>query len=56
MSGLMSDLRDGSVTPQIANAMCNAGGKLLKVVEMDYKYGKPEPASTKPLLLTSRAG
>jgi len=39
MSALMSDLIDGRVTPQIGNATCNAGGKLLKVVEMTYKYG-----------------
>ena len=35
MSALMSDLIDGSVTPQVGNAICNAGGKLLKVVEME---------------------
>jgi hypothetical protein len=39
MSALMSDLIDGRVTPAIGNATCNAGGKLLKVVEMQYKYG-----------------
>lgn len=35
----MSDLIDGRVSPSIGNATCNAGGKLLKVVEMQYKYG-----------------
>ena len=47
MSALMSDLITGSVTPQIGNAVCNAGGKLLKVVEMQHRYGrnaKAEPA------------
>lgn len=39
MSALMSDLVAGRVTPNIGNATCNAGGKLLKVVEMQYKYG-----------------
>lgn len=39
MSALMSDLIDGRVTPAVGNAACNAGGKLLKVVEMQYKYG-----------------
>ena len=39
MSALMSDLVEGNVTPQIGNATCNAGGKLLKVVEMQLKYG-----------------
>jgi hypothetical protein len=35
----MSDLISGKVTPQIGNAVCNAGGKLLKIVEMKQKYG-----------------
>ncbi|MDE2104457.1 MAG: hypothetical protein KGL39_44895 [Patescibacteria group bacterium] len=35
----MSDLIAGRVTPQVGNATCNAGGKLLKIVEMQYKYG-----------------
>lgn len=39
MSALMSDLIDGRVTPQVGNACCNAGGKLLKMVELQYKYG-----------------
>lgn len=38
MSALMSDVLEGTVTPQVANAACNAGGKLLKIVEMEYKY------------------
>ena len=38
MSCLMSDVIEGRVTPSIANATCNAGGKLLKVVEMQIKY------------------
>ncbi len=39
MSALMSDIIAGRVTPSVGNAACNAGGKLLKVVEMQYKYG-----------------
>jgi hypothetical protein len=39
MSALMSDLIEGRVTPSVGNATCNAGGKLLKVVELQYKYG-----------------
>ena len=43
MSGLMSDLIEGRVTAQVGNATCNAGGKLLRVVELQYKYGtQPE--------------
>lgn len=39
MSALMSDIIGERISPNIANAACNAGGKLLKVVEMQYKYG-----------------
>lgn len=39
MSAMMGDIISGRVTPAVGNAACNAGGKLLKVVEMQYKYG-----------------
>lgn len=39
MSALMSDIISERISPVVANAACNAGGKLLKVVEMQYKYG-----------------
>lgn len=39
MSALMTDLLTGAVAPDVANATCNAGGKLLKVVEMKAKRG-----------------
>ena len=51
MSALMSDIIEGRVTPSIGNATCNAGGKLLKVVEMQYKYGTDGPGQQKTLLL-----
>ena len=51
MSALMSDLIDGRVTPNVGNATCNAGGKLLKVVEMQYKYGTQGPGQNKKLIL-----
>lgn len=38
MSALMTDLVTGAITPDIGNATCNAGGKLLKIVEMQHKY------------------
>ena len=41
MSAIMSDLIDGSIDPKTSNAVCNAAGKLLKVVEMRHRYGKP---------------
>lgn len=51
MSALMSDLIDGRVTPSVGNATCNAGGKLLKVVEMQYKYGTRGTGDTPKTLL-----
>jgi len=56
MSALMSDLIEGRVTPSIGNATCNAGGKLLKVVEMQYKYGTDGPGQTKTLTLAVGSG
>jgi len=50
MSALMSDLIEGRVTPNIGNATCNAGGKLLKVVEMQYKYGTDGPGTGQKIL------
>ena len=43
MSALMSDLIEGNITPQVGNATVNAGGKLLKVVELQLKYGQQLP-------------
>lgn len=52
----MSDLVGGRITPQVGNAVCNAGGKLLKVKEMEMKYGTAGPGpSTKVLELASDA-
>jgi hypothetical protein len=51
MSALMSDLIEGRVTPSVGNSTCNAGGKLLKVVEMSYKYGVDGPGQRKVLML-----
>ena len=39
MSAMISDIIEGKLNPQTANAAINAGGKLLKIVEMEYKYG-----------------
>lgn len=47
MSALMTDLVTGAITPEISNATCNAGGKLLKIVEMQHKYGKANGGSIK---------
>ena len=43
MSALMSDVISGRVTAQVTNAACNAGGKMLKMVELECHYGtRPE--------------
>lgn len=39
MSALISDIITGAITPQVGNATCNAAGKLLKIVEMQQRYG-----------------
>ena len=41
MNALACDLADNVVTPQMANAICNATGKALQVVAMQYKLGQP---------------
>lgn len=58
MSTLMTDVVDGRVTPAICNAACNAGGKLLRIVELQMRHeahGKRKGAKTE-LLLASRPG
>jgi hypothetical protein len=52
MSAMMSDILDGRIEPIKANAVCNAGGKLLKVVEMQLRYGK-DVSGTKVLTLSN---
>ena len=52
MSSLMSDIIEGTVTPGVGNAACNAGGKLLKIVELKYKYGTPHGDDQKGIVLT----
>jgi hypothetical protein len=51
----MSDLISGAVTPDIGNATCNAGGKLLKVMELQHKYGSTQQDGSRILKLASGA-
>lgn len=39
LSLLMADLLCERVSTSIANSVCNAGGKMLKAVEMQQRYG-----------------
>jgi hypothetical protein len=43
MSAVMGDLLSGKITPASGNAVCNAAGKLLKVVEMQHKFCGNQP-------------
>lgn len=56
MSALMTDIISGRVSPQVGNAVCNAGGKLLKIVEMQYRYGTPEGQQPKEKVITLASG
>lgn len=56
MSALMSDVIDGSLNPGVANAAVNAGGKLLKVVEMQYRYGRRPETARQEILLAGNPG
>lgn len=49
MSALMSDVISGAVTANVTNAACNAGGKMLKMVELEYKYAT-KPSRVHPTL------
>jgi hypothetical protein len=40
MSALVTDVIRGSLTPEVTNAACNASGKLIKMVELEYKYAQ----------------
>lgn len=56
MSALMSDVIAGRLPPSVANATCNAGGKLLKVVEMQYRYAPPPTGGKSKSLLLAPGG
>jgi len=55
MSALISDVIEGAVSPGICNAAVNAGGKLLKVVEMQIRYGTAHPHKGRVLSLVGEA-
>lgn len=50
MSALLTDTIAGRIDPQVSNAVCNISGKLLKVVELQYRYGKTVEGQTERLL------
>lgn len=56
MSALLTDTIAGRIDPQVSNAVCNISGKLLKVVELQYKYGKSIDGQTERLLQLTPIG
>jgi hypothetical protein len=56
MSTIMSDVIEGTMPPSVANAAVNAGGKLLKVVEMQNRYGTQQGDGAGKVLALSDFG
>lgn len=50
MTALMADTVTGRVQPQTANATCNVAGKIIRMVEMQHKYGRQIEGSNERLL------
>jgi len=50
MSALMGDLIEGAITAEVGNSTCKAGSNLLKVVEMQHKYGTASPPAERKIL------
>ena len=43
ISALISDVVGGRLAPPVLSATCNGVGKLLKMVELQHKYGGGKP-------------
>lgn len=56
MSALLTDTIAGRIDPQVANSVCNISGKLLKVVELQYRYGKPVDGQSDRMLALTPIG
>lgn len=54
MSDLMSDIVEDRIAPETANAACTAGANLLRVVEMEFRYGIRGKDGARQLLLTGQ--
>jgi len=39
MGALAADTVAGRISPSVTGAACNAAGKLLRVIEMEHRYG-----------------
>jgi hypothetical protein len=57
MAALLADTIAGRIEPQRANASCNVAGKLIRMVELQHKYGRQVEGSRERLLeLTPMSG
>lgn len=52
LGGIMVGVAVGHVTPQGANAISNAAGKILKTVEIEHKLGSKGVGELQPIRLT----
>jgi hypothetical protein len=50
MAALLADTIAGRIEPQRANASCNVAGKLIRMVELQHKYGRQVEGSTERML------
>ena len=48
MSALVSDIIEDRIDVNTANAVTNAGRQLLRVVELQYRFGGKSPAGEDP--------
>lgn len=52
LGGIMVGVASGHITPQGANAVSNAAGKILKTVELEHKLGSKGISGLQPIELT----
>lgn len=52
LGAIALDVLQERITPPTGNTACNAIGKLLKIKELEIKYGRPMPDGPKRLQLT----
>jgi hypothetical protein len=56
MSALIADVIEDQLTPNAVNSACNAAGKLLRVVELQLRFGRRDrQGREQPLALLSGA-
>jgi hypothetical protein len=54
MCALMGDVIQGSVTPEVVNAACNAGRGLVRMVELEYKMATSQRHTERTVPFTRR--